>query len=125
MAETTPSTTVYEAAQALADNLAATVAFRPFYQARQALDTDREARALLQRLSDLQATLRQKQMRNEITQADINALRALQNQARDNATIEAYARTQEAAVALLRSVNQEISQMLGVDFATLARQTSC
>ena len=39
-------------------------------------------------------------------------------------TIQDHLMTQELAVAFLREVNQEISQQLGVDFASLARRSS-
>lgn len=38
--------------------------------------------------------------------------------------VEVDSKEQELSVAFLREVNQEISQLLGVDFASLARRSS-
>lgn len=38
---------------------------------------------------------------------------------------DAGARAQQAAVAFLRRINQEIGELLGVDFAALAKRPGC
>ncbi len=117
--------TLYQATQSLADNLAASEPFVHYFQARQAFDADSDAQSLLKDVSSIQAELRQKQQRGQVTQEDIDVLRAMQQQAQSNETIMEYANTQQDAVNFLREINQEISQLLGVDFAALCRQTGC
>ena len=96
-----------------------------YQQAKARLDGDAQARELLESFLKTQSDLRVCQSRNAVTQSDVDALRALQRQVQSNQVILEYARTQQAAVAFLPDVNQEISQLLGVDFASLAGQSSC
>ncbi len=114
-----------EATDSLIQNLLASKPFLAYQQSQARLDADPQARALLERLSALQAGLRRKQINGGITQADIADLRMLQAQVQANAAIMAYAQAQQGAMDFLREINQEISQSLGLDFASLARQNSC
>ena len=115
-----------EAVEALAENLAQSEPLILYRQAQARLDADHQAHTLLERLSAAQADLRARQGRGgAITQADIDQLRVLQHQVQTNRTIMDYAQAQQAAIAYLPEVNQEISQLLGVDFAALAGPASC
>ncbi len=96
-----------------------------YRQAKARLDADPEARELLERFAEAQADLRVRQSRNAVTQAEVAQLRALQRQVQSNRRIMDYAETQQMAIAYLPGVNQEISQLLGVDFASLAGPASC
>jgi cell fate (sporulation/competence/biofilm development) regulator YlbF (YheA/YmcA/DUF963 family) len=60
-----------------------------------------------------------------VTQSDIDELRAVQTQVMANPVIMAFSQSQGDAVNFLREVNLEISQTLGVDFARLAKQSTC
>jgi len=114
-----------EALEALAENLLHTEPIVLYHQAQTRLEADRHAYDLLKRLSAAQADLRTRQARDAVTQADVDQVRTLQRQAQSNRIIMDYAEAQQAANAYLPPVNQEISLLLGVDFATLARSTSC
>ena len=116
---------LYQATQSLAENLAASETFVQYAQTRQAFEADSNAQSLLKDISSIQGEIRQKQQRSQVTQDDIDVLRALQQQAQSNETIMQYANTQQSAVTFLREINQEISQLLGVDFAALSKQTGC
>ena len=96
-----------------------------YLQAKARLDTDPQARDLLECLSSAQSDLRMRQVNGNITQADLDHLRTLQLQVQSNRLIMDYAETQQAAIAYLPQVNQEISQLIGVDFASLAGPASC
>ena len=89
------------------------------------MKSDSQASALLDRLSTLQNELRGKQGNNSMVQSDIDELRDVQAQVQVNATIMDYAQSQQDAVGFLREINQEISQLLGMDFAALAKQSTC
>jgi cell fate (sporulation/competence/biofilm development) regulator YlbF (YheA/YmcA/DUF963 family) len=117
--------TLYQATQSLADHLAASEPFAHYFQARQAFEVDSDAQSLIKDISSIQGEIRQKQQRGQVTQEDIDVLRAMQQQAQSNETIMQYANTQQNAVNFLREINQEISRLLGVDFAALSRQTGC
>lgn len=64
-------------------------------------------------------------MNGNLTQADIERLRTLQNQAQANLTIMTYIQAQQNAIAYLPAVNMEISQLLGIDFAALSNRAVC
>lgn len=114
-----------EATESLIENLLASAAFIRYQQAQTRLVADREANALLQQLGQVQANLRQKQVNGGITQTDIDALRSLQEKARANQIIMDYIQAQQQAADFLRQINGEIGQWLGMDFAALAKQTTC
>ena len=116
---------LYEATQSLTQNLLASEPFLAYQHSQARLEADQQARSLLERLSTLQSNLRRKQVNGGVTQAEIDELRSVQAQVQTNAAIMAYARSQQDAINFLREINQEISQLLGVDFASLARATTC
>ncbi len=113
------------ATQVLAENLLASEPFAIYQQARARFNADPQARGLIERLSQAQADLRQRQMGHEVTQADVNQLRALQGEVQSNPVIIDYAVTQQAAVTYLREINQVISELIGTDFAALAKRPGC
>lgn len=96
-----------------------------YQQAKARLDGDTQARELLERFLKTQSDLRVRQSRNAVTQSDVDELRALQREVHSNQRIRNYAETQQAAIAYLPAINQEISQLLGVDFASLAGRGCC
>ena len=113
------------ATQTLAETLAASEPILRYQQAKKILDGDLTAQDLLQKLSVAQADLRDRQLRSEVAQADIDQLHTLQSEAQANPIILEFAQSQQTAVAYLREINQEISQLIGLDFAKLARRSSC
>ncbi len=113
------------ATQALAETLLASEPFAIYQQASARFNADPHARGLLERLSQAQADLRRRQMGRGVTQADVDQLRALQKEVQSNDVIVDYATTQQSAVAYLREINQEISELIGTDFAALAGRSSC
>jgi len=116
---------LYQATDSLIQNLLASEAFLTYQQSLAAMNSDSQAHTLLERLSTHQAELRRKQSANSVTQSDVEELRSIQMQVQANPAIMAYAQSQQDAVNFLREVNQEISQLLGVDFAALAKQSTC
>jgi cell fate (sporulation/competence/biofilm development) regulator YlbF (YheA/YmcA/DUF963 family) len=117
--------TLYQATQNLAENLVASEPFVRYFQAHHAFEADSEAQFLLKDISGIQGEIRKKQQRGQVTQADLDVLRTLQTQAQSSETLMQYANTQQEAVNFLREINQEISQLLGMDFAALSRKTGC
>lgn len=113
------------ATEDLANQLLASESFTAYHAAHGWFNADPEARALLQQLSQSQAELRQKQARRTVTQSDVDQLKVLQSAVQADRTIADYARTQQAAIGFLREINREISELLGVDFAALAKRSGC
>ena len=114
-----------EATETLALTLLSAEPVIAYHRAKAHLDSDSQARDLLERFSAAQRDLRQRQGNGVVTQADMDRLRTLQRAVQSNRVIMDYAETQQAAIAYLPVVNQEISQLIGVDFASLAGPASC
>jgi cell fate (sporulation/competence/biofilm development) regulator YlbF (YheA/YmcA/DUF963 family) len=123
--QTSLSPQLQEATQSLIDNLLASEAFVRYQNARVSFNADHEAHDLMDQLAKSQARLRQKQSGGEVNQAEIDSLRLLQQRAQHNSVIVAYAQSQEEAVNFLREINGEISQLLGINFATFANHATC
>jgi len=117
--------TVQAAGERLARAIRAAEPVASFYRAKARLDGDARAHALLERLSAAQADLRRRQAGGNITPASLEELRDLQREVQSTAVITEFARAQQEAVAYLPQVNQEISELLGMDFASLAGPGSC
>lgn len=116
---------LHQATESLIENLLASEAFLAYQHSQAKMNFDSEARGLLDLLSTIQTAFRHKQNANNVTQSDVEELRNIQIQVQANSTIMAYVQTQQDAVNFLREVNQEISQTLGVNFAALAKQSTC
>jgi cell fate (sporulation/competence/biofilm development) regulator YlbF (YheA/YmcA/DUF963 family) len=116
---------LYEATDNLIQNLLAAEAFLTYQQSQVRLDASPEALDLLKRLSAAQADVRRKQGSHSVTPANISELRTLQVQVTANPVISEYVNAQQGAVDFLREINDEISQLLGMDFASLARKGCC
>ena len=114
-----------EAADALIGNLLASEAFIRYQQSQAHLNEDHGARSLLNQLSQAQSDLRKKQANSGVIQAEIDNLRTLQEQVQHNNVIMTYAQTQQEAVNFLREINNEISQLLGINFASFATHATC
>jgi cell fate (sporulation/competence/biofilm development) regulator YlbF (YheA/YmcA/DUF963 family) len=123
--QTVLSPQLQEATQSLIDNLLASEAFVHYQQAHARFNADSEARALLEQLTQSQARLRQKQGKGDVNQAEIDSLRLLQQRVQRNSIIMAYAQSQQEAVNFLREINNEISELLGLNFATFANHAIC
>lgn len=117
------SPALMEATSALADNLTQSEVFLRLKAAEAKLNADQEAQRWLTELAELQPKIRTQQQAGSIAESDVKQLRALQDAIGANETIQDYLLTQELAIAFLREVNQEISQLLGVDFASLTRRS--
>jgi cell fate (sporulation/competence/biofilm development) regulator YlbF (YheA/YmcA/DUF963 family) len=118
-------TNLLQATTTLAENLLQSEPFLRYNKSYKKLEEDTQASLLLQNLSQTQAELRRKQSQSKISEEEVNALRELQQQAQSNKVIVEYAEAQQAAIESLREINQEISNLIGVDFGSLARRSGC
>ena len=114
-----------EATEALALTLLSAEPVMVYHRAKAALESDPEARSLLERFSTAQRDVRMRQANGGVGQAEIDRLRTLQREVQSNRVIMEYAESQQVAIAYLPAVNAEISQLIGVDFASLAGPASC
>ena len=58
-------------------------------------------------------------------QAEVDSLRLIQQTALRHPVILDYAQAQQGVVEFLREINGEISQLLGIDFASFANHATC
>lgn len=114
-----------EATQAFIENLLASEAFMHYQETRKLINEDEEARTLMERLSNAQSTVRQQQVNGQVGQAEVDSLRLIQQSALRNPVILDYSQAQQEAVEFLREINGEISQLLGIDFASFANHATC
>ena len=117
--------TVLAAAERLAAAIEAAEPVAAYRHAKTRLDSDAHAKELLQRLSVAQADLRMRQNNGGVTQEALEEVRALQREVQSTAIIMEFAMAQQEAIAYLPQINLEISQLLGMDFASLAGPGSC
>ncbi len=114
-----------QAAQVLGNVLKNTPSLRAYEDASAKMVADAQATALLDELERVQSDIRVRQSNGGVTQADITHLRELQLQVQTHPTISAFLEAQQEATAYLPQVNQEISRLLGIDFASLVAPASC
>jgi len=114
-----------EAAIHLGQNLVSAEPFVRFRQAEQALKDDAAALGLLNNLALAQERIRKAQSGGTITPEDLQALGDLQTQVQANPIITEYTARQQELTAFLQGINAEISQLLGINFALIARRSSC
>ena len=117
------SATILEATSSLAENLVQSEPFLSLQVADRRLHADQEAMHLLAEFADLQQKIRAQHDSGAISESDIKRLRELQSTFSTNDAIQDHSLAQELAIAFLREVNQEISNLLGVDFASLTRRS--
>ncbi|MEX2162242.1 MAG: YlbF family regulator [Anaerolineales bacterium] len=116
---------LHEATHSLIENLLASEAFIHYQQAQSILNEDNNASDLLKQLSQAQASLRQKQAKGEVAQADTEELHELQAKVQRNRVVLGYAQSQQEAVNFLREIDAEISGLLGISFASFANHATC
>lgn len=116
---------VEAAANVLAERILESTPFVEARLAKERLDSDSAALALLGMLKQSQAALRRKQARNEVTQVDIGQWRQAQRHVMTNGSIAAYTKAQQEAVAFVRGLNQELSELVGIDLASLLPSGCC
>lgn len=114
-----------QATEALGQNLAASEPFLRYRAAEQALADDESASSLLRELAQRQAEMRRRQSQGLLTASDLTRLRELQASVQENQPIIDYFRAQEQVTAYLQAINDEISNLIGIDFAGLARASGC
>lgn len=126
MTTVTPlSSDIAEATEALGQNLAYSAPFLQYRAAEQALMADDHAYTLLNELVRFQGELRRRQIQGTFTAADLERFGRLQADVQANGVIAAFFRAQQDVTLYVQEINREITSLLGVDFAGLARVSSC
>lgn len=113
------------ATDALAEQLLETEPFMLYQRAQARLQSDATAIRLLERYAAAQSELRARRGQGPISEAEVEALRALQQAVQTDPSIYEYATAQQAAAECLRKVSQDINDVLGVDFGALTKRGCC
>lgn len=116
---------VVEVTEALGESLASSPPFVAYRQAQARLEDDEHARALLDRLAEVERDVRQRQADGTLTRDDIDRVRAAQNEAWSDPIVMAARTAEQAAAAYLQQVNRQITELVGVDIAALAGAGGC
>jgi cell fate (sporulation/competence/biofilm development) regulator YlbF (YheA/YmcA/DUF963 family) len=116
---------VKEATLHLGQNLISTEPYLHYKRAEQALNDDPAATSLLNSLAQVQAQMRKAQAKMSVNPDDLMTLGDLQAQVQANPIISEYNTRKQELTVLLQETNTEISQLLGINFATIARHSSC
>jgi len=114
-----------DAADALARDIAATEPVARFLRAQECFERDSAARARLAGLTATQQRMQRRQAQGQVSADDMAELRAAREAVEADPVISDYWCARRDAVASLRGVNDEISRLLAVDFAALARRPGC
>ncbi|GAB4524763.1 MAG: hypothetical protein Fur0018_08590 [Anaerolineales bacterium] len=114
-----------ETIEGLTQNLLASETFLHYRAAKNRLENDTVSQNLLKELSRVQAHVREAQDNGTVRQEEIETLRQIQTRVQENSTIMEYVAAQQGAVNLLREINDDISALLGVNFAVLAQKSTC
>jgi cell fate (sporulation/competence/biofilm development) regulator YlbF (YheA/YmcA/DUF963 family) len=124
--QTTIPPSLLAAANELGESLARAEPVVALEQAKARLDADERARGLLSRMSEIDAELRGRQADGTLTREDIDRARQAHVDASSDPTIQGLVAAQQEASAYLPEVNELISELLGLDFASIAAApTSC
>jgi cell fate (sporulation/competence/biofilm development) regulator YlbF (YheA/YmcA/DUF963 family) len=122
--QSTPlSDNMQAAAHALGQGLSASEPFTRYVNSQVALNEDPAASDLLDQLIAIQNDFRRQQAQGQVNPSALEQLKDVQAQAQDTPAIMEYAHSQQAAIAYLKEINQEISQQLGMDFALIAKRS--
>jgi cell fate (sporulation/competence/biofilm development) regulator YlbF (YheA/YmcA/DUF963 family) len=123
--QTILSPELYQASMRLAEALRQADPIAAYQNARERMESDPHAKSLLERYASAQSELRFQQANQTVTQEQMDSIRALQTEVRSNRLILEFAETQQVAIAFLPHINQQISQHIGIDFASLTGSSSC
>ena len=113
------------ATQDLGNALKKTPSFLAYLEAKERMATDTHAIALLDEFQRVQSVIRVRQSNGGVTANDLARLRQLQSEVQSDPTIAAFMAADQSAKAYVPQVNQAISDLLGIDFASLGRVQGC
>lgn len=116
---------VSDAVDALVAALRSSPPFVAYAEAEEALFADVAAATLLEQFTTAQRELRARQMDGRLTQADLSMARELERQLEANVLAMDFVAAQQNALARLPEANGAISEAVGMNFAKLARRSSC
>lgn len=118
-------TEVMDAAREFGKALADCEECRAVEEAQQALQKDREARRLLSDYQSGQRSIQMARMWGRIAKNELKELKNLEAKVKSNQTIKNLMDAQKRLQEMLVSLNAEISNILGIDFASNSSAGCC
>ena len=119
--ETTPLT---GAAKHLGQTIYHTAEYRAFAVAEERYRADRQAQDLLGQLQESQRTLQLMRQLGSASAEETTRFEELQQAVNGHQTLRSYFEAQENLIALLREINEFVSERLNLDFAGLTKPTT-
>lgn len=117
---------VIEAAREFGEALADCEECRAVKQAQEALRKDRGARKLISDYQSIQSSIQMARMWNKkIAQDELNELMRLETEINSNPIIQSFVNAQKRLREMLVNLNEEVSGLLGIDFASNSTVGGC
>jgi cell fate (sporulation/competence/biofilm development) regulator YlbF (YheA/YmcA/DUF963 family) len=113
------------ATESLAETLLHAGPILAYQSARARYDADSDARRLMEDLAQAQSELRRRQAQSTINRDLMERVQILRKQVVANAVVMDYVYAERVAVAFLPEVNQQISELLGVNYAAFGGRVQC
>lgn len=114
-----------EAALNLGKTLTSAKEYVSYQRAKQVLNEDVSARNLMSDLAKAEVGVRRAAGNGTITPEDLQTLSDLQTQVQTNPVITDFTTSKQELTTFLQGINNEINQLLGINFALIAKHSSC
>ena len=122
---TTMTPAVAEAVENLISSLLQAEPIAAYQKARAAMDTHEVTQVLLKQYTAAQTDFRELQANGTLTQDHIDRMRQLQQEVQADPQVAAFVVAQFAARTFLDKLTDDLSDGLGIEFASLANASSC
>ncbi len=123
--ELTLDTEVSDAVQAFAQALADTPEFQTFDEDYHAFRRDPAAQKVVHLFQEKQRSLQMMQQLGLLEQNELDELKHLRELMMNQPSVQAYVDAQNALMLLCQTATQELSSMIGLDFANACVSSSC
>lgn len=123
--EVAPRSVVMQAARQFAETLGETPQFRDFLQSHFNFRQDTDAQSAIREFQNKQASLKALLMLNAVSDEDQQELQRLQEQFYHQPSVLQYGKAQEELVAICQEIGDQLSNAIGLDYASSCRSGGC
>jgi len=120
-----PTEVLSGAMLSFARSLKSMEAVKRFFEARRRFETDEELSRCRESFNQAARTFRENQAAGTLTEQEINRVRTLQSSMNLHPRTVEYLLAQQEMAELLQECNQQIFEVLGLDFAAIAIPKGC
>lgn len=121
----TAETELHAAIEAFATALAETPEFHAFEEAAVVFKHDRAAQQAVRLFQEKQRSLQFMQRLGTLTPGELDELKALRQAMIDTPSVRAYVEAQDNLIPICQAAAQEISTVIGLDFANACASGCC